>query len=263
LSSTYLRRVTRGAALAVALATSPPIAAQSLGSLPPGYQEYLALLGTPVASLPPLGTYTLIGIAQGSPQVAARYGYVPDIARPLAPEVGGHVARSLDSFGLTGILPIGLDGTVSATVGLANERCDQCSGARFMGSVASDFRLLSASIDNANVSRVTLGTSGEIGIGFPSGARTLSFDVGLPLAFTIGGGPGTQIIPFVTPSFAYVLTRRWLSNDVDVSAGRLLLGAGVSLFNPKSSLGASVGFQYVFVSGTELQLGVSLSFGGR
>jgi hypothetical protein len=85
----------------------------------------------------------------------------------------------------------------------------------------------------------------------------------VPVAFTVGETTGTQVIPFVTPSFAYLLTRSWLSNDVQVSAGRLLIGGGATLFNPKSSLGASFGFQYVFVSHTQVQLGVAVSYGGR
>jgi hypothetical protein len=238
--------------------------AQSATGSPPGFAEYLSLLGTPTASLPPLATYTLAGLAQQSPEVVARYGYVQDVTSPLAPSTGGHTSHSLGTFGLTGILPVGLGGTLSLTAGLSNERCDVCSGSsRFMGSAAGDYRILSTSINEANATRLTLGANAEIGLGFPTGARTFTGDVGIPVAFVVGDATKTQIIPFLTPSLAFVGTRRWSTNTWDVLAGRALLGGGVSLLNAKSALGASVGFQYVFVSKTQVQFGVGLSIGGR
>jgi len=129
-----------------------------------------------------------------------------------------------------------------------------------MASLASDYRILSTSVDASTATRLTVGTSGEIGVGHPAAGTTWTADVGIPLALAIGGATGTQIIPFVTPSFALVATS---SAGSDIRAGRGLIGAGVSLFNAKSMLAASAGFQYVFVSNTELQFGIALSLGGR
>jgi hypothetical protein len=238
---------------------------QSLGTAP-GYDEYRLLLGTPTASLPPLFTYTLTGIAQQSPEVVARYGYVPDMTRPLAPVTGGHAAHSLDSFGLTGIIPLGLDGTFSLTGGVSNERCSTgCPGARFMGSAAGDYRVLRAPVGpGVDAMRVTVAVSGEVGIGSPTSGLTETADLGVPLALSFGRPDATQIIPFVTPSLAVVTAGgSSVGNASRVAAGRALIGGGVALFNPKSALGASIGFQYVFVSRTEMQIGVGLSLGGR
>jgi hypothetical protein len=237
------------------------VIAQSLGS-PPGYREYIALLGTPTASLPPLATYTMIGVAQGSPELVARYGYVTDIARPLAPASGGHNAHSLGSFGLTGLMSTGLNGSVSLTAGLSNERCDGCSGSSFMASVASDYRILTTSVAAASGMRLTIGATSEIGFGNPAAGSTWTATLGVPLTLNFGDGSGTSISPFITPGLAFVTTS---SNSAgsDVRAGRGLVGGGVALFNPKSALGASVGFQYVFVSHTEVQFGVALSIGGQ
>lgn len=242
-------------------------AAQSSGAapLPPGYREYLLLLGTPAASLPPQFTYTLTGIAQQSPELVARYGYVPDITRPLAPEVGGHAAHSLDSFGLSGIIPLGLDGTVSLTGGVSNERCSSgCPPAQFMGSVAGDYRLARIPIGVADdAMRLTVGLSGELGIGSPESGLTETVTFGLPLAVGFGQPDATQVIPFITPSIGLIASGAQGIGAPPVRAGRGLLGGGVALFNPKSALGASIGFQYVFVSHTELQVGIGLSLGGR
>lgn len=240
-------------------------AAQSLGT-PPGYNEYVLLLGTPTASLPPLFTYTLTGIAQQSPELAARYGYVPDMERPLAPLVGGHAAHSLNSFGLTGILPLGLDASFSLTGGVSNERCStECPRARFMASAAGDYRVLRTPLGaSPDAMRLTVGVSGEVGIGSPTSGPTETVDLGVPLAFGFGRPDATQIIPFITPSLAFVTAGgSSVGNPSRIAAGRGLLGGGVALFNPKSSLGASIGFQYVFVSHTEMEIGVGLSLGGR
>jgi hypothetical protein len=248
----------------LALVAGRVVAGQSLG-YPPGYREYLLLLGTPTASLPPLFTYTLTGIAQQSPQLTARYGYVPDMTRPLAPDVGGHAAHSLDSFGLTGIIPLGLGGSVSLTGGVSNERCSTgCSGARYMGSVGGDYRLLRTGVGVPDQAmRLTVALNGEVGIGSPESGLTETATLGLPFALSFGQPDATQVIPYITPSIALVASGGQSVGNPSVRAGRGLLGGGVALFNPKSSLGASIGFQYVFVTKTEMQIGVALSLGGR
>jgi hypothetical protein len=238
-----------------------PAGAQSLGTAP-GYIDYVSLLGTPIASLPPLATYTLFGVAQRAPQLVTRYGYVPDMDRALAPPSGGHEARSLGSFGVTGVMPAGLDGTFTLTAGLSNQRCSGCSGSAFMAAIGGDHRLTTVSIDAASATRLTIAANGEIGVGHPATGVTWSADVGLPLALALGPTTGTSIIPFVTPSIAGFVTRD-PSGSGSRAAARLLVGAGVALFNAKSALGASAGFQYVFVDRTELQFGIALSLGGR
>ena len=259
--STSFWRALGAAMLLPAAFLAPGAAAQSLGTAP-GYVDYLSLLGTPIASLPPLATYTFYGVAQRAPQLVARYGYVPDIDRPLAPASGGHEAHSLDSFGLTGVIPAGLDGTYTLTAGLSNERCRGCTGSAFMAAIGGDHRLTTISIDAASATRVTVGANAEIGVGHPATGVTWSADVGLPLALALGPTTGTSIVPFVTPSIAGFVSRDPGGNG-SRGAARLLVGGGVGLFNAKSALGASAGFQYVFVDRTELQFGVALSLGGR
>jgi hypothetical protein len=260
-STSGWRRLLSASLLLLAPFLAAPAGAQSLGTAP-GYIEYVSLIGTPIASLPPLATYTLFGVAQRAPQLVTRYGYVPDMDLPLAPETGGHDARSLSSFALTGVMPAGLDGTFSLTAGLANQRCSVCSGTAFMASIGGDHRLTTVSVDAGSATRLTIAANGEIGVGHPATGVTWSADVGLPLALAFGPTTGTSIIPFVTPSFAGFVTRG-PSGSGTRAAGRLLVGAGAALFNAKSALGASVGFQYVFVNHTELQLGIALSLGGR
>jgi hypothetical protein len=48
-----------------------------------------------------------------------------------------------------------------------------------------------------------------------------------------------------------------------MTSGRLYIGPGVLLLNPKSNFSASVGLQYIFVDKTQVQIGASVSYGGR
>lgn len=236
--------------------------AQPITPSPPGYKEYVAILGTPIGSLPPLATYTIAGLAQHSPEFVVRYGYVSDMALPLAPDSGGHFAHSVGTFGLTGILPVGLGGTVSLTVGVANEECDGCSGSRFVGSIDGDYRIFTTAIREAGETRFTVSTNYGIGGGNPATGTSWTGNIGFPLAFDIGPDSGLQYVPFMTPGIAFVTTGG-TSEASAVHSMRALTGGGVSVFNRKSNFSASVGIQYIFVPKTQVLIGVGLSYGGR
>lgn len=257
-----IRAVVVGVAAMAQFVSASAVTAQSLGPQPPGYREYVSILGTPLGSLPPLATYTIAGLAQHTPQLIARYGFISDMALPLAPDSGGHNAHSLDSFGLTGLVPLGLGATVSLTVGASNEECSGCAGTRFMGAIDGDYRILTTGLHNANANHFTLAVAGEVGVGHPSTGPTWTANLGFPMSFTFGSETGTRLIPFIAPGWAF-LTTNGVSTGDGMTSGRLLIGSGVQLLNPKSNLGASVGLQYIFVNKTQVQIGASLSYGGR
>jgi len=236
--------------------------AQPITPSPPGYKEYIALLGTPIGSLPPLTTYTLAGLAQHSAEVVARYGFVSDMALPLAPDSGGHNAHSVGTFGLTGILPLGLGSTVSLTVGVANQECDGCAGSRFVGSIDGDYRIFTTSINKTNGTRFTVAANYGIGGGNPATGTSWTGNIGFPLAFTIGPDSGLQFIPFMTPGVAFVTTTGTTEASA-IHSLRALTGGGVYLFNRKSNFGASAGIQYIFVPKTQVLIGIGGSYGGR
>jgi len=257
-----VRRVAIGVAALIQLFIACTANAQSLGPQPPGYREYVSILGTPLGSLPPLATYTIAGLVQHTPQLMARYGFISDMALPLAPDSGGHNAHSLDSFGLTGLLPVGLGGSLSLTVGASNEECSGCAGTRFIAGIDGDYRILTTALHDDNANHFTLAVAGEIGVGHPSTGPTWTANLGFPMSFTFGAQTGTRLIPFIAPGWAFLTTNGTSTGD-GVTSGRLLIGSGVSFLNPKSNLGASVGLQYIFVNKTQVQIGASLSYGGR
>ncbi|HKO14659.1 MAG TPA: hypothetical protein VJU87_00370 [Gemmatimonadaceae bacterium] len=231
---------------------------------PPGYAEYVALLQTPVSGLPPLLTYTLVGLAQQSPQFAVRYGYVPDVARPLAGDSGGHEKRSLDSFGATAVLPAGLGSTLALTAGVANERCSGCRAHLTLG-IGGDVRLAATAFGNAaDALRLGVGVNGEAGFGMAEQGSIWAGHVGVPITLMVGGASGgTRVVPFLTPGVAYVSASEGTAERGPAHGSRFTGAGGVGLFNAKSSLSASVGFQYVFVRDADLQVGLALSIGGR
>jgi hypothetical protein len=47
------------------------------------------------------------------------------------------------------------------------------------------------------------------------------------------------------------------------SGQRFIIGGGIALTNPASTLGANVGFQHVLIDGGKTQVGVTITFGGR
>ena len=249
------------AAIAPFVFTSSAIG-QSLGPQPPGYREYVSILGTPLGSLPPLATYTITDLAQHTPQVFARYGFISDMALPLAPDSGGHNAHSLDSFGLTGLLPLGLGATVSLTLGASNEQCTGCAGTRFLGGIDGDYRILATGLHNANANHFTLAVTGGIGVGHPTTGPTWTANLAFPMSFTYGREAGTRLVPFIEPGIAF-LTTNGVSTGDGVTSGRLYISPGVLLLNPKSNFSASVGLQYIFVDKTQVQIGASVSYGGR
>ena len=246
-------------ALTALVLIAAQVDAQSLGNpVPNGYAEYLVLLRTPAGALPPLSTASILGVVQRSLQVAARYGYVPDITHPLAEGTAGHEARSLNSFGLTALGAVGLAGTVSLTAGVSNQRCDGCR-AQFMAAAGADYRFFASALSDPQSWRFSLGAQGEVGFGTPEQGSAWSAKLGVPVTVTIGAWQGTRIIPFVVPALAVV----WASGLAEGSGALFSAGGGVTLYNPKSPLGASIGFQYMSVSASELELGVAISIGGR
>jgi len=146
---------------------------------------------------------------------------------------------------------------------VANQECTGCSGARFMGSVAFDSRIVSIALDDAgNSSRFSVAVNGEVGAGNPATGTSWTAAVGFPLSYTVGEQSGTQLIPFMTPGLTFVTTSG--SNKAnEIHSLRAITGGGVALFNAKSNLGASFGIQYIFVPKTQVLIGASLSWGGR
>ena len=214
------------------------------------------------ASLPPMATYTLLGVAQRTPQIVARYGYNPDITRPLAPNTGGHLPRPLDSFGLTGVLP-----TRSRWDPLGDRRILERACTRLLPEAHSWPRWRRLPVHHRVAS--TRGALAfdrryecEIGVGHPGDWHDVDRRCRCAAGVPDRRPTGTSIMPFMTPSAAFVTTSGASEIERSASAVRGLLGCRRVACQPKSALGAtSVSVRLRLAHRARLGI-AALSFGG-
>src|SRR5262249_39589500 len=170
---------------------------------------------------------------------------------------------SLNGYALTGIFPIGTAATVQATAGSSNIRCNGCS-AGFMASVGGDFRFASTGLTDPNAAYVgTAAVKGEVGYGKPFSGNTWTGTLGIPLTVRFGGAEGTDFAPFMTPAITFVNSGQVSADFPSAHGARFILEGGAAIYNAKSDLAATVGFQYVFVTQAALTIGIGVSYGGR
>lgn len=252
-------RTLRGAVLLSLLAAiAVPVAALSAQTLGDQF-TYDADLRTPIAGLPPLVTSTISGEVQSGVALAVRYGYLSSTPK-------------LNNFGATAILPLGLGSTVSLTGGVSALSggpcgpafCDRSDNA-LMLSVAGDTRIGEMPFGTGrSPTRLAFTVNGELGYSQPRGRHETAVEVGVPISLIQGGlaRGAMRIVPFVTPEFTFANVS--FNNGGGTESGsRFAIGGGVGIWNPTSSVGANFGFQYVAISGAQVELGLNLTLGGR
>jgi hypothetical protein len=222
-----------------------------------------ALMFTPIGGLPPIMTSTISADLQRSAQFSLRYGYTSGGPRDVLFGNG-----DLNAFGFSGVLPMGLGSTVTLTGGVASPECGNCDPG-LMLSVGGDMRLTTMPMGSArDAARFTISLNGEFGFGKPKLPLGLvssvwSGAVGLPIGLVSGGrNAGMRIVPFITPAFGFGNVD--FAEDIDSESGsRFMLGGGVGVYNPTSSIVLNLGFQYVAIDNGGTQIGLSLTIGGR
>jgi len=212
---------------------------------------YVALMRTAVAGLPPIATSTILGDRQDGAAFSVRYGNVS----------AGDISNSLNNFTATAVLPAGGASTISLTAGASAPSSG--SSALVLG-IAGDTRLTDLPMsDGANSTLLRMGLNGEFGYSHPTSAHLLAGSVGLPFSLITRGGSrdAMRFVPFITPAFGF----GDLNPDVGTSrsAMKFMLGGGVGLYNPTSSVALNLAFQHPFVDGGTTQFGLGLVLGGR
>jgi hypothetical protein len=241
----------------VSLAASAA-AGQSTGEI----AAFNALMFTPIGALPPIMTSSISANVQRSAQLALRYGYVSGSRRDVL--FGGDV----NSFGISGVLPMGLGSTLTLTGGVSSPECDGCESG-LMLSVGGDMRLTSMPMGTGrDGARLTISLNGEFGFGKPRVpfdvvSSVWSGAVGLPIGLvSSGGSAGMRIVPFITPAFGFGNVD--FRDDIETESGsRFMLGGGVGIYNPRSSIVLNLGFQYVAIDNGGTQIGLAFMIGGR
>lgn len=212
---------------------------------------YRALMLTPIGALPPIATSTIVGEVQSGAAFALRYGYYG----------GGESLSSHNNFGATAILPLGLGSTLSLTGGVGSGQGSN----GLMLSAGADTRITEMPFGSgADSRRLAIGVNGELGYGKPTGEHVIAGAVGLPFSLIPGrmARDAMRIVPWVTPAFGFG-NEKFDNFDQTFSGSRFMLGGGLGLYNPASSVAFSVGVQYVSIQNAQLQVGLNVVLGGR
>ena len=239
--------------LAALIAAAPaPLSAQlGLGDGPSesAFAAWSALLGTPTGALVPMMTPTMVGLPARSVQLVFRYGHAG----------GGEDLASLNNFAATALFPAGTGATFSLTGGLVRPSCDGCE-THLMLSVGGDLGLYSSPLGpSSDAGRFTMALNGELGYGNPEEGTLVAGAVGLPFSLVLGS-TGMRFVPYVTPAFGFGSSSEGGSS---VSGVRFLLGGGIGLSNPESTVSVHGGFQQIFLTDAKMVFGIGLSIGGR
>ena len=224
----------------------------SLGNNPDesAFAAWSALLGTPTGALAPLMTPTLAGSPARSAQLALRYGH----------SQGVNDLASLNNFAVTALFPAGTGATISLTGGMIRPSCDGCE-THVMLSIGGDMALYSSPLGpSSDAGRFAMALNGEFGYGKPEDATLLAGSVGLPFSLILGSTAGMRFVPYVTPAFGFGSSNE---SGSSVSGVRFLLGGGIGLHNPASTVSVHAGFQQIFISDAKMIFGLGLSIGGR
>lgn len=167
----------------------------------------------------------------------------------------------------SGILGVGLASSVALTAGVVDADCAACSPALMLG-VGADMRVLEMGDLVAGGSSLSVAVSGDLGYAQlkPSDETGLALGVGAPVTLTFAATPeGMRFAPFVSPVFGVGSTSLGCSGlaDCEESGTRFVIGGGVAVWNPLSSISASLGINHVVADGARPVFGVNVQIGGR
>lgn len=239
--------------LCAALLVLPaPIVAQT------GDQRALIVLrATHIGALTPLTTPAMLSRRLNGMQLGLRYGWH---------EENGLTTQAV---AVSGILGVGMASSVALTAGVSDGECPACSPALMLG-LGGDMRVFEAGDVVAGGSSLSVAVSGDVAYARvePFDENGLALGIGAPVTLTFAATPeGMRFAPFVTPIFgigsAPVLCPAIGGGDCEESGTRFVIGGGVAVWNPLSSISASLGINHVLADGARPVYGVSVQLGGR
>lgn len=219
-------------------------------------RAFVALRGTHVGALTPLMTPAMVGRRLDGAQLALRYGL-----------------RNEDDFrfqavAASGIFPLGLRSTVALTAGITDADCADCGPALLVG-LGGDARLYEGGDPLGTGTSLTIALSGDIGYAQlkPGDDDALAIGIGAPISVSLatGGRESMHVVPYFTPVFGIGSTNAecGVLADCTKSGTRWVLGGGLGVWNPLTSVSASIGVNQVMLSGAKPVFGINVIFGGR
>ena len=167
--------------------------------------------------------------------------------------------------GIPAVLPVAFATTVSVTGGISSQSRDG-SDAWIVG-LGGDTRLTEWPFNQGrSAPHLRVDLNGQFDYSKPRESALFAGSVGLPLSIVRPNRPKTemQIVPFVTPSFAFGNFNPDDNTGLSQESGAFfMIGGGIGLYNRSSNVAVNFGFQYLAVTNGQVQLGVVLTLGGR
>jgi hypothetical protein len=236
--------------IAVALATSVRASAQDAGDL----RAFVALRTTHIGALVPQLTPAMIGRHLNGAQLGIRYGLLDEN------NLRNHAIAA------SGLFSVGLASSVTVTAGVRT--CQGCDPGMLLG-VGGDMRIYDSGETMGPGTSLSLALSGDVGYAQlkPGNGSALALGVGAPVTLTFGANTqGMRIAPFFTPLFGVGSTSGGcpvLFPNCETSGVRWVMGGGIGVWNPMTSVSASVGVNQVLLSGAKPTWGINVQLGGR
>lgn len=215
----------------------------------------IALRATHLGALTPLTTPAMLSRRLNGVQLGLRYGWREE------------VGITTQAVAASGILGVGMASSVTLTAGVSDADCAPCSPALMLG-LGGDMRVFEAGDVMAGGSSLSVAVSGDLAYAQlkPSDETGIALGIGAPVTLTFAATPeGIRFAPFFTPIFGVGSTTFGCPALVDCeeSGTRFVLGGGVAVWNPLSSISASLGINHVLADGAKPVYGVSVQLGGR
>lgn len=237
--------------LCAALVVLPTMAVAQTGD----QRALLVLRATHLGALTPLTTPAMLSRRLNGMQLGLRYGWR---------EEG---AITTQAVAASGILGVGMTSSVALTAGVSDADCAPCSPALMLG-LSGDMRIIEMGDIVAGGSSLSVAVSGDIAYAQlkPSDETGIALGIGAPVTLTFAATPeGMRFAPFFTPLFGVGSTSFGCTGlgDCEESGTRFVLGGGIAVWNPISSISASLGINHVLADDARPVYGVSVQLGGR
>ena len=243
-----MRFLTRSSLL-ISLALAAELSAQS-------DVAFVALRASHLGALTPLITPAMISRRLNGAQLGLRYGFREEFD------------LRTQAVALSGIFGLGLSSSVALTAGVTDADCFSCSPALMLG-LGGDMRVYESG-GVAGGPAMSIAVSGDIGYAQlkPGDNTAVLLGVGAPVTLAFGATTegGMRFAPFVNPAFGIGA----ITSDCPVvgscpsgSGTRWMLGGGIGVWNPLTSVSASVGVNHIFFEDSRPVFGVNVQIGGR
>jgi len=217
-----------------------------------------ALRASHLGALTPLMTPSMIRRTVSGAQLGIRYGLMDEQGQRTHAIAG------------SGILAVGLASSVTLTAGVTDSECSGCAPGLILG-LGGDMRVFERADVVASGSTFTIAVGGDFGYAAQASntdQSALALGIGAPMTLVFGGNrEGMRIVPYFAPVFGVGQVNDVICIadpcDKSPSGTRVVLGGGLGIWNPISSISASVGVNQVMINSARPVFGVNVIVGGR